>query len=221
MLNRSTFFKYPKSLSSGFTPHLKLSVGFTLIEVLTVFFITTFIAVSLLTSTIRAKPNLTEAVQVLMSDIRTVQANALASKKFVDSATGFSSYRCGYGLSHPGSNDDSYFLYAGRLFNGSGDCPASKAYSNENNTPTIFTRTLDPRLELVTNSQFRDVYFQSPDGRVFIDNNDCPVGGNNGKSEIVIRKKGVACPSADCIYLCVYAFGKIESRTSVCPDIAC
>ncbi|MDO8496010.1 MAG: type II secretion system protein [bacterium] len=211
MINPLALFRYRKSLNSGFT----------LIEVLTVFTITTFIAVSLLTSIIRAKPNFTEAAQVLMSDIRMVQANALASKQYRDPATGASSYRCGYGLSHPNGNDDEYFLYAGRLFNGAGNCPASKTYSNENNTPTIFTRTLDSRLELVTNGQLRDIYFQSPDGRVFINSNDCPVGGGSGKSQIIIRKKGVSCPSADCIYVCVYAFGRIESRTDDCPNIAC
>lgn len=195
--------------------------GFTLIEVLTVFTITTFITTILLTSIIRAKPNLTEAAQVLMSDIRTVQANALASKQFRNPDTGIYSYRCGYGLSHPNGNDNQYFLYAGRLFDGAGNCPGSKAYSNGGDTPTIFTRTLDSRLELVTDAQFRDVYFQSPDGRFFINNNDCPVGGGSGKSQIIIRKKGVVCPSADCIYVCVYAFGKIESRASACPNIAC
>ncbi len=210
-MNWSVFFKHKESPSSGFT----------LIEVLTVFSITTFIAVSLLVSIIRSKPNFTEAAQVLMSDIRTIQANALASKQYRDPTTGVVSYRCGYGLSHPNSTDDSYFLYSGRLFNGAGNCPGSKKYSNESNTPTVFTRTLDPRLELVTNSQFRDVYFQSPDGRVFIDNSDCPVGGGAGKSQIIIRKKGVACPSADCTYVCVYASGKIESRTDACPNIAC
>lgn len=210
-MNWSAFFKHKESSNSGFT----------LIEVLTVFTITTFIAVSLLISIIRAKPNFTEATQILMSDIRMAQANALASKQFKDPATGVFSYRCGYGLSHPNGNDDQYFLYAGRLFNGAGNCSGPKEYSNENNTPTIFTRTLDPRLELVTDAQFRDVYFQSPDGRIFIKNNDCPVGGGSSKSQIVIRKEGVTCPSVDCIYVCVYAFGKIESRTDACPNIAC
>lgn len=210
-MNWLAFFKHKESLSSGFT----------LIEVLTVFTITTFIAVSLLTSIIRSKPNFTEAAQVLMSDIRMVQANALASKQYRNPATGVFSYRCGYGLSHPNDNDDQYFLYAGRLFNGAGNCPGSKEYNNESNTPTIFTRTLDSRLELVTDAQFRDIYFQSPDGRIFIKNNDCPVGGGASKSQIIIRKKGVACPSVDCIYVCVYAFGRIESRTDACPNIAC
>lgn len=211
-MNWSLFFKHKESLNSGFT----------LIEVLTVFTITTFIAVSLLTSIIRSKPNLTEAAQVLMSDIRTIQANALASKQFRDPATGVLSYRCGYGLSHFNSNDDLYFLYAGRVFNAAGNCPGSKIYtSGGGNTPIFFTRTLDSRLESVTDSDFRDIYFESPDGRVFINNNDCPVGGGASKSQIIIRKKGVACPSVDCTYVCVYAFGKIESRTDVCPDIAC
>lgn len=212
MIKRLIFFKDRKSGISGFT----------LIEVLTVFTITTFIAVSLLISIIRAKPNLIEASQVLMSDIRMVQANALASKQFLDPATGISSFRCGYGLSHLNSTDDSYFLYAGRVFNSAGNCPGSKVYtSGGGNTPIFFTRTLDSRLELVTDSDFRDIYFESPDGRVFINNSNCPVGGGAGKSQIIIRKKGVACPSVDCTYVCVYAFGKIESRTNACPNIAC
>ena len=218
MINRSILSKYPKFSSFGFTPHLKLSVGFTLIEVLTVFFITTFIMVSLLSSLIRAKPSLTEASQVLVADIRMVQANALASKQFMDPITGVSSYRCGYGLTR--FSNESYYLYAGR-YNDTGNCPAAKIYNNENTTPIFFGRTLDSRLELVINADFRDIYFESPDGNIFINNNSCPVNANVGKSQIIIRKKRTACPSTSCTYICVYAFGKIESRASPCPDIAC
>lgn len=210
-MNWSAFFKYKEFLSSGFT----------LIEVLTVFSVTIFITISLLANISRGKPNLVEASQVLMSDIRLVQANALASKQFIDPVTGVSSYRCGYGLSHFNTTADSYFLYTGRL-NSTGNCPGSKTYTSEGNTPTVFTRILDSRLELVvTGGQFRDVYFESPDGRVFINNSSCPVGGGSGKSEIVVKRKGVTCPSVDCTYVCVYAFGKIESRTNACPDISC
>lgn len=209
-MNLFRFFKYPK-LSSH---------GFTLIEVLTVFFITTFIAVSLLTSVLRAKPSLIEATQILMSDIRTVQANALASKQFRDPATGVFSYRCGYGLSHFNTTTASYFLYAGRV-NSGGNCSGTKIYTNGANTPIFFTRILDPRLELVINSDFRDVYFESPDGRVFINNNNCPISASAGKSQIILRRKGVACPSMNCVYVCVYAFGRIESRADACPNIAC
>lgn len=210
MMNLSLFFKYPKPQNSGFT----------LIEVLTVFFITTFIAVSLLTSILRTKPNLIEAIQVLMSDIRMVQANALASKQFQDPATGVFSYRCGYGLSHFNTTTSNYFLYAGRV-NSSGSCSGTKIYTSGSNTPIFFTRILDPRLELVLGSDFRDVYFESPNGLVFINNNNCPVSASTGKSQIIIRRKGAVCPSADCAYVCVYAFGRIESRADACPNIAC
>lgn len=203
--------QYPKSFRSGFT----------LIEVLTVFSVIIFITISLLANVSRGKPSLIEASQVLMSDIRLVQANALASKQFKDPATGILSYRCGYGLSHFAGNSNQYFLYAGRLFSGASNCPGPKTYSNSNSTPIIFPRVLDSRLELIINSEFRDIYFQSPDGMVFIDNNACPVVGGLGKSQIIIRKKGVSCPSSNCIYVCIYASGKIESRTDDCPNIAC
>lgn len=209
-MNRSAFFKYCKHSNRGFT----------LIEVLTVFFITTFISLNLLTNVLRAKPSLIEAAQVLISDIRISQANALASKQFRDPATGVYSYRCGYGFIHPNTTNKSYFLYAGRL-NTSGNCSGSKIFVNDETTPTVFTRMLDSRLELVLGGQLRDVYFQSPDGRVFINNNSCPASGGSGSSQIVIRRNGVDCPSSDCIYVCVYASGKIETRTSVCPDISC
>ena len=222
MINQFTFFKDPKFSNSRFSPHLILSAGFTLVEVLTVFSITTFIAVSLLTSIIRAKPNLTEASQVLMSDIRMVQANALASKQFKDPATGVYSYRCGYGLSHFPTTNTSYFLYAGRV-NSTGNCPGAKTYTSPGNTPIIFTRTLDSRLELeLGGGQFRDIYFESPDGRISINNSSCPVGLGASESEITLKRKGgAACPSTDCRYVCVCAFGKIESRASECPDVAC
>lgn len=209
MIKQSILLRHPKFSSSGFT----------LIEVLAVFSITTFIMVSLLTGLTRAKASLTEASQVLIADIRMMQANALASKQFMDPITGVFSYRCGYGLTH--FNDPaSYYLYAGRL-NDTGICPAAKIYNNQNITPIFFSRSLDSRLELVINGQFRDIYFESPDGDVFINNNNCPVGRGASKSEIIIRRKGAACPSTNCKYVCVYAFGKIESRDSACPNIAC
>ncbi len=212
MIKRSLFSTYSRSPSSGFT----------LIEVLTVFSVTIFMTVSLLISIIRAKPNLTEASQILMSDIRMVQANALASKQFKDPTTGAYSYRCGYGLSHFSTTVNSYFLYAGRL-NNTGNCPGTKTYTSGSNTPIFFTRILDSRLALdLSGGQFRDVYFESPDGRISINNSSCPVGLGASESEIILKRKGgAACPSTDCIYVCVYAFGKIESRTSECPDIAC
>lgn len=233
MINKSILLKHLKFSSSGFTPtpepellkpgigsaDSRLVWGFTLIEVLAVFSITTFIMVSLLTSLTRAKASLTEASQVLIADIRMMQANALASKQFVNPVTGVSSYRCGYGLTRF-SNPASYYLYAGRL-NNTGLCPGAKIYNNQNSTPIFFGRTLDSRLELVINAQFRNIYFESPDGNVFINNNNCPVGVGASKSQIIIRRKGAVCPSTNCRYVCVYAFGKIESRDSPCPDIAC
>ena len=212
MTNQSIFSKYPKSLDPGFT----------LIEILVVFSITIFVTISILTSVFRAKPSLTEASQILISDIRMVQANALASKQFQDPATGIWSYRCGYGLSHFSNTDSSYFLYAGNV-NSTGSCLGTKTYSSGSNTPIFFTRNIDSKLELEVSggSQFRDVYFESPDGMVFVNNSSCPVNGTLGKSQVVIKKRGATCPSADCVYLCVYAFGKIESRTTACPSIAC
>lgn len=208
--NRS--FPKPKAFGS-------CSAGFTLIEILVVFAISALVVINLLTNVLRTRINLVEVASIIISDIRTVQANALASKQYVDPTTGVTSYRCGYGLSHTNNDTAGYFLYAGN-FNAGGNCPGSEQYTGSDN-PIFFTRILDSRVETVESNDYKDIYFESPNAKIYIKNKSCPANANQNKSQILLRRKNKTCPSADCIYICVYAFGQIESRKDPCPDIAC
>lgn len=197
---------------------IKKEGGFTLIEVLIVATISSVVVISLLTNFLRSEANVNETAQALISDIRTVQANTLNSKQFRDPVSGSMSYRCGYGLDHQHNNTTSYFLYAG-LVNSSSICSGDKEYKNNSSTPVIITKSIDSRLELVENSLYKDMYFEVPDGKIYIKNKHSPSNIGQNKSQILIRKKGASCPSKDCLYVCVYAFGRIESRSTACPDL--
>ena len=213
----------------GPAPHLKtkdsnfaensrfLSAGFTLIEMLVVFTITILIVLSLLSNVLKSRLNIQEVVRITISDIRTAQANTLASKQFIDPSTGLASFRCGFGLSHDNGDTTGYFLYAG-ADSTTGNCGSARQFGNSTDTPIFTTRILDSRLETIDDNNFKDIYFESPDGKIYIKNQHNTSNENQNKSRILIRKKGASCPSSNCVYICVYASGKIESRTTDCTN---
>ena len=200
----------------------KLPKGFTLIEVLVVAGIATFIVVSLVSNSLRTRVNVNETARTLVSDIRTAQANALSAKQYINPTNGAVSYRCGYGVSHVTNDTTGYFLYTGGTFNSGGGCTESQRYGGSG-TPIVVSRIIDSRLEIIDNvsgSKFEDIYFEAPGGKIYIKNAHRPTEVSKNKSQILIRKKGSTCPSVDCVYVCVYSFGRIESRSTVCPDLA-
>jgi len=195
--------------------HFDSRAGFTLLEVLIVASISMLITVSLVTNLIKTRVSISETAQLLISDIRTAQADALASRQFLSG--GVYSYRCGYGFSHTNNDTAGYFLYAGDV-NSGGNCPGSRQFSNGTDTPLYLSRILNSNIETVESNQYKDIYFESPNGKIYINNQHQPTNRNQNKSEILIRKKGATCPSPDCIYVCAYSFGRIEARATVCPD---
>ena len=213
------------------------SRGFTLIEILIVSSLTIFLTLNLLSNFIRSRLNISEVARIVVSDIRTAQANALSSKQYKDPITGLVTYRCGYGLHKLDSSESaaqnppvpansSYFIFVGRDAQSSGCPAANNAYQSSQDMAVVFTRVLDSRLELLSpttgnNPRFDDIYFKVPDGKIFI-NNLHDLGPNpprKNKVQIIVRKIGVNCPSSDCVYICVYASGKIETRSNVCDPL--
>ena len=194
------------------------SKGFTLIELIIVAGLTIFMTMNLLTNFLKSQVSLDETARILISDIRAAQANALSSKKHVDSA-GVATNRCGYGIHQVDAS--SYYIYIGRVPN-SGNCPNDYKFGTAQDTPILKTGVLDARLEFYDSSSappnFYDVLFEPPDGKIWIDNLHVLSGGNpRSKSRILIKKIGATCPSSNCLYICVYASGRIESRATDCP----
>ncbi len=204
---------------------MKKENGITLVEILIVISITSFITISLLSSFLRSKLSIHEVARIVVSDVRTAQANALASKQYNNT------HRCGYGLYWVDSS--SYYLYSGQDST-TGSC-SQRHFNTAQSTPIILTRTLDPRLEILnpqTGSacsdagmlpsdcpKFEDTYFESPNGHIYINQQHQPNNQNNNRSQFLIRKKGASCPSKDCAYICVYSFGRVGMRTDgACPS---
>ena len=199
--------------------------GITLIEILVVAGISTFIVINLLGSFLKNRTNIAEVARIVISDIRTAQANSLASKRYLDPITGTSVHRCGYGIvsGYVDSNGryTSYSLYVGRLPSSTG-CPNNWQFNPVQDTRIIYTKVLDSRLEISnsnggTPGAFNDITFEPYNASIRIENQHQPGIQNNNLSEIAIKKIGANCPSRDCIYICVYSFGRISMRT----DMAC
>jgi|SRR3989344_3507189 len=212
------------------------SKAFSLIEVIVVAGITILVMTSLANNFLKARVTLSETARTLVSDIRMAQANALSSKQYINPVSGVVSYRCGYGV-HLLTNGEAnaanishnlaYYLFTGRTPSGLGDCD-NQDFENVTNTPPIGRPvTLDSNFEFYdqggsADGDFYDIYFESPGARLFIGNanledNNLNPADDLYKSTIKVRKNGANCPSVSCIYICVYATGKIETRTDMCP----
>lgn len=209
--------------------------GLTLVEILVVMAISSYIVANLLTNILKSKYYFQETVRIMVSDLRKAQADSLSSKQFNNL------YRCGYGLhmltASQASTDKpfgrSYYIYT--LKNPPPTC-GNYTYQ-PSDSDVVDSRVFDDRLEICgpptgpdncdqtgNFSRFGDTFFESPHGDVYINNKTCPASTSQSKSQIIIRQKGVplsSCTPLSCAYICVYASGKIESRTDPCPDMAC
>lgn len=203
----------------------KTNLGFTLVEILVIIGITAFLTMNLISSVLKSRISLAETVRIVVSDIRTAQANSLASKQYQGT------HRCGYGLfldlnSQNNYTNDRFILYVGRLPQANG-CDANNwKFNTAQDTPIIYTRILDSKLEFWdpngnTRPNTNDITFEPYNGHIRIDNMDPLIHSTNQNqnlSQIVIRKKGATCPSVNCAYICVYAFGRISVRSDqACP----
>jgi prepilin-type N-terminal cleavage/methylation domain-containing protein len=196
----------------------RLEDGLTIIELLVVIAIIGLLSYNLISSVLRTRINIYKAARVVIADIRTAQANALSSKQYNGTN------RCGYGVAEDSSFPDRYFIYASNptVPNNPDGCNGNWKYNTAQDTPVIFTRILDPRLELFDPNgnprpNFYDITFEPYNGNIRIDNLHMPSNQNQNLSQIAIRKKGVTtCTPDTCIYVCVYAFGRIQTRSTEC-----
>lgn len=186
--------------------------GFSLVELLVVISVSAYFMMNLLGGILRNKLNIAEVTRIILSDIRTAQANALASKQYQGT------HRCGYGISHVNNDTTGYFIYAGQVNTGS-NCDTSTRYNAVSDAKIFLTRIFDSRLEVVDDNDYEDIYFQSPDAKIYIKNQHMPGNRSTNLSRILVRKKGTTCPSPNCIYICIYAFGRIETRGDECPSL--
>jgi len=200
-----------------------MSSGFTLIEILVVMGIFGLVTYGLLNNVLRSRVNIKSAARVVMSDIRQAQANSLSSKQYAGV------HRCGYGIAPDTSSpNSSYFFYASNPVPANGNCGGNGGgnwqYNPQQDTPIILTRILDPRLELFDPSgnpkpNFEDITFESYNGNIHINNLHRPNNQSQNRSQIGIRKKGTTvCTPETCIFVCIYAFGRIQTRSTECAS---
>jgi len=158
----------------------------------------------LLSRVSRTRTDLNALAQVIMSDIRQVQADANNGRTMTDSL-GQPSYRCGYGIH---AESDGYLVYAGP------DATAVSCAAQNKNYETggtfsagdIRVRAVVAPSSAATIAQdFPDIFFVPPNFTTYIDNNATTAE----PARITIMIKGGSCP-ADCKTIDVYTSGKIQ-----------
>ncbi len=200
--------------------------------------ISSFIVITLLSNVLRNRVSLSETARVIVADIRTAQANALASKQYNNLN------RCGYGLHMLTKSQASTAEPFGRTYylwtTGASppSCPPSggNATYQPSDSGVVTNRILDSRLEMCdppsgqnscasgtgTSGSFNDIYFSNTSGTIFVNNKSCPINNAaQGYSEILIRKIGATCPSSSCLYICVMANGNIFNSANPCTAVTC
>lgn len=196
--------------------NLKQQKGFSLIEILVVAGIFAFITASLLSNVLRSRLNIIEVAKIVVSDIRTAQANSLAAKQYNGQ------HRCGYGIYLDPADNSKYSVYVGRSPTSTG-CPSNWEYNITQDTRIVYTRILDSRLELFdpdSNSRpnYYDISFEPYNGTINIKNTHNPINSQANLSQIGIKERNKACGPKNCIFICVYSFGRISTRTGgECP----
>lgn len=205
--------------------------AFTLIEVIIVVAISVLVFISIVSNFSRNRLLLSEVARLVVSDIRTAQANALASKQFR------SAFGCGYGIHMLMPNE----LLSGETFgqiyimhttrNAPPNCGSLNYQPSDRSVVQVVSRILDPRLEICgppsgpdncgrpgsNFPKFLDIFFTTPSALTHIDGRNCVSGPPPEYSQIWIRKVGTtSCTSTTCIYICVYPSGRIETGPNPC-----
>jgi prepilin-type N-terminal cleavage/methylation domain-containing protein len=174
--------------------------GFTLIEILVVISLTILLSFVMVGGFSRNRVYLSDALNVLVGDIRSVQTRAASGTRYNNTA------RCGYGFRDEPTNNSTYYLYVGAnssLFN----CSLEDRNYNSGSDAIILTKDIgDSRLEFKTSSP--DVFFESPVPRTFINNVIyAPI-----PATISIGEKNKPCDVDTCKTVCIFESGKIEIK---------
>lgn len=171
--------------------------GFTLIEILVVAAIASFMATTIIINFSRARLDLNETANALVSDIRDAQSKAASSVK------SGGAIRCGYGIRY--INAASYAVFVGPSA-ASVDCAAQNRNFGAEDADISTKNFLDTRVEF--KSSFNDIFFEPPDPKTYI-NNDAALNRVPPSETITIGKKNSACPS-NCKTITIYTSGKID-----------
>lgn len=175
------------------------SKGFTLIEILVVAAIASFMATTIIINFSRARLDLNETANALVSNIRDAQSKAASSIKYGGTM------RCGYGIRWVSAT--SYAVYVGPVPSQSVDCTLeNRNYEAIIDTDISAKNFLDTRVEF--KSSFNDIFFEPPDPKTYI-NNDAALNRIPPSETITIGNKNGSCPS-NCKTIIIYTSGKID-----------
>lgn len=137
--------------------------GFTLVEVLTAFFIVGVLSAVILLNyrTGQEQASLTRAAAVFESGIRKAQDLAVNSADFSGAIP------CGYGLNY--RDNKTYRIYVGQL-GGAVNCQSSN-HNYQSGIDSTFedSKIIDPGV--VFKNSFSDIFFEPPDPTTYINNN--------------------------------------------------
>lgn len=141
--------------------------GFTLIEILIVLFIISFLSVSILFNYRAGQEQafLTRASAAFESEIRIAQNLAIVSADFEGTIP------CGYGLYY--IDNRTFRIYVGEK-DGAPNCQsASRNY--QSNTDSVYQDSKIIESGVVFKNSFPDIFFEPPDPKTYI-NNDSSIG---------------------------------------------
>ncbi len=173
--------------------------------------ITTFISTFLILSFARARIDLAQTANLIVSDVRDAQTRVIANSQYN------STHRCGYGVT-TGATPQSYRLYVGPDTSNA-NCQSENRNFDANDTIIRTVSLPDARLEIKQATPFQlffDIFFEPPNPTTFINN----VSSGAAPGRILIGPVGKVCDAkgVDCKAICVYASGKIElPATLICP----
>ena len=219
--------------------------GFTILEVAVVGAIIATLSVILIINFRSSSSNLTgrnQAVATIVGDIRRAQSMATSSSIYVDQA-GVSHTVCGFGIHYSGYNTDyqnflvngdpsepgnSYLIYAKLKpgVNESSSCSTvlNHNYVNTKNSADFVVQTVimsNPNFEMAipvcnsSGSSFKDIFFEPPNPKTYIDNDPALLGPNT-PTLITVRLKGYGpneCPSNVYTNITINSSGSIDVQT--------
>lgn len=182
----------------------KYQQGFSLVELIVMLAVISILSTLLLYSTRSSKTGTTARHQIsalIMADIRRAQSLALSGLRYQGQSM------CGYGVHR--IDTGSYLIYAGVPEGGGPTCLAA----NRNYQPgtdfifeTIRIDNADLAVGGPVGGSFHDIFFESPDPRVFLNN----VYDLNGTADIHVVNQGQACGGNNCTIVTVYGSGRVD-----------
>lgn len=182
----------------------KYQKGFSLVELIVMLTIIALFSTLLLYNARSSKTGTTARHQIsalIMADIRRAQSLALSGLQYQGQLV------CGYGVHRVDAG--SYLIYAGVPEGGGPTCIAA----NRNYQPgtdfvfeTVRVDNTDLAVRGPIGGSFFDLFFESPDPRVYLNN----VYDLNGAADIYVVNQGQVCGGTNCTIVTVYGSGRVD-----------